>query len=284
MPVQTTKKANIYFPDGAMVEVKRPSDGAYFDIGALLTGTTGVVNWDENQVETANAGKLNKQIRNMSIASDFTLINLDPEGVEKLSNGIISRVVTAGSLVNTIDNQVVVTGAWADRTPVEVVVIETAANALRDSAATLIVTSVTASVSGALAADNDYFLYQDPDSNSGWSIFFDVAGTATVALTEDITIVFTSITPIASEVLYAGTSTLELIAYAIRFTHTDSNSKIRKLEIFSAEVNSGGFAFNFKGANEDGVEEMALSLSGKIDTSLTDGRQLLAWTVEDGAQ
>lgn len=283
MPVQTTKKDFIYFPDGCQVGVKRPGDGTYFDVGAISTATTGVMNWDENVFETANAGKLEKQIRNMTIASDFTLINLDPEGVEKLSNGIISRVITAGTPVVAIDNQVISTGNWADRMPVDVNVIETGANALKDSASTLVVASVTASVSGVLAADDDYFLFQDSNSPSGWSIFFDTTGTATVALSEDITIAFTSITPVASTTLYAGTSTLVLVAYAIRFTHTDSNGKIRQLEIFSSEINSGGFAFNFKGANEDGVEEMPLSLTGKIDTDRTDNRQLMAWTVEAGA-
>jgi hypothetical protein len=75
-----------------------------------------------------------------------------------------------------------------------------------------------------------------------------------------------------------------MAAYKMKFTHTDSASKTRVLELFSVESGSGAFQFNFKGAAEDGVEEMPLTYSAKIDTSLTDGRQLFAWSIDTGAQ
>ena len=69
----------------------------------------------------------------------------------------------------------------------------------------------------------------------------------------------------------------------LKFTHTDANSLIREVELYSVYGNSGGFQFNFKGANEDGTEEMPIAFSGQIDTSRTDGRQLLSWVVDSGA-
>ena len=281
MPVQTTKKSHIFFPDGCKVSVKRPGDGAYFDIGAINSAVNAALNWDENEVETANAGKLAKQIRNMTVAADFTLINLDPDGIQRLSAGVITSEAVAG-VSTAVVNQNIAAG-WVDRQLIHLEPRDAAGNLLKPASGTITVTSVTGSSSGAGAADNDYFLVKDPNSASGWSIMFDTSGTATFATSETIAIVFPNITPIASTVLSIGSSTFVMTAFALKFEHTDDNGKVRSLEIFAAETNSGGFAFSFKGANEDGVEEMPLSLTGKIDTSRTNGKQLMAWTVETGA-
>ena len=90
MPVQTTQTGNVYFPDGAKVQVKAAGEGSYSDLGALNSAINLVLNWDENVVESANAGTLLTQIRNMTIAGDFTLINLNPSLVSKMSGGIFA--------------------------------------------------------------------------------------------------------------------------------------------------------------------------------------------------
>jgi len=128
-----------------------------------------------------------------------------------------------------------------------------------------------------------WYVIVDASSASGYSIVLNTAGSATVAITETITIVWGNNTPIARTTLTAGSSTKVLTAYAIRFTHTDSAAKIRQLEIFSVNTNSGGFQFGFKGANEDGLEEMPISFTGSIDTSLTDGAQLISYIEDVGA-
>jgi hypothetical protein len=114
---------------------------------------------------------------------------------------------------------------------------------------------------------------------------FNIAGGTTLTtMAQTITIVIASVTPIDSQVIYAGTSTKVLTAYSMKITHTDDNSKVRQLELFAVNPSSGGFQFNFKGANEDGLEEMPLTYNAQLDTTLTDGRQLMAWTFEDGAE
>lgn len=281
MPVQTTKKTHIFFPDGCMVSVKRPGDGSYFDVGAVNSAVNATLNWDENEVDTANAGKLAKQIRNMTIAADFTLINLDPDGLARLAAGVITKEEVAG-VSTAVEDQVIAAG-WADRQVIHLDPRDASGNLLKPASGTIAVTSVTGSVSGAGAADDDYFIISDPNSPSGWSIMLDTAGTATFETTETITIVYPNITPIGSTVLHVGSSTFVMTAYALKFTHTDDNGKVRSLEIYAVETNSGGFVFSFKGANEDGVEEMPLSLTGKIDTSRTNGKQLMSWTYETGA-
>ena len=77
MPTQTTYTEYISFPDGAKVSIKAAGDGGYTDIGAISSSVTGTLNYTENELVTANAGKLQKQIRDMVLEGSFTLINLN---------------------------------------------------------------------------------------------------------------------------------------------------------------------------------------------------------------
>ena len=280
MPAQTIKK-NLYFPDGAKVSIKKAGSGVFLDVGAISTAVNNVYNYDENQFETANAGKTDKQIKNMTIGGDFTLINLEQDGIEALSGGAMELVVNNGTPTGTVEDQVIATGAWTDMS-INNLVLDDATVLLKATAVTF--TTVTADTSGVLAVNDDYFLIADTNSPSGYSIQFSVNGTATLGLGETITLDYNSVTPIDSSTLYGGSSTDVLSAYAMKITHTDDNNKIRELELFSVDSNAGGFAFNFKGANEDGVEEMPISYTAKIDTTRVNKRQLFAWTIEAGAQ
>lgn len=283
MPVQTVVNGSIFFPDGAKVQVKE-SGGSYEDIGALNSAISVSLDYTENEVNTANAGRLQKQIRDMIATGSFTLINLDPEKVAKLGGGIFETVTTAGSTVVDADitDQSIV--GYTAGVPVALAPIVTATGQPLRFSTTPVITSVSGSTSGALAANDDYLIIQDAESNSGYSILFNGSGTATPGTGETYTVDFGDNDPVASTTVYAGSSTQTLTAYALKFTHTDSNGKLRELELYSVDPNSGGFQFNFKGANEDGVEEMPIAFTGKLDTSLTDGRQLMRWLIEDGAE
>jgi hypothetical protein len=282
MPVQTTGTSYIYFPDGCKVQVKE-SGGSYEDLGAINSAASATLDYTENQVDTANAGKLLKQIRDMVMSGSFTLINLNPSMVAKMGGGMFETVTTAGTTVVDADiTDQAISGYTAGvRIPLNPV-ITASGKTLKFSAAPVL-TSVTASTSGVLAANDDYFIVLDASTDSGYSILFNGSGTATVGTSETITIDFGDNDPVANTAIYAGTSTQTLTPYAMKFTHTDSAGLIRELELFSVDTNSGGFQFSFKGANEDGVEEMPLAFSAKLDTTLTDGRQLMKWSIDQGA-
>ena len=185
MPVQTTAKSYVYFPDGCVVSVKASGDSDYTDVGAINSAVTATLEWDESSIETANAGILARRIRNMRLTGGFTLINLDPSVLQKMGNGVLN------------------------------------------------------------------------------------AGTGETGQT----------------VLTAGSSALTMTAYAMKITHyttlpTGGTGGVfdRELELFAVYSDSGAFNFAFKGANEDGTEEMAVSFTAQLDTSKTDGAQLLSWT------
>ena len=276
MPAQTTKK-NLLFPDGCKVEI---NDGSgWFDVGAINSAVTASLEFTENQVDTANAGKTAKKITAMSISGGFELINLDPEGVDKLGGGMFDLVTVAGGSV-TPENAALTGVVFS--APYALVMENSGGASLRPTAAPTI-TSVTASTAGVLAADDDYILMADSSALSGYAVLFVDGGSAGMGSGEDIAIVYGASTMKASQQLYMGSSTVVLDAVGMRYTHTDDNAKIRSLELFAVEASSGGFQFNFKGANEDGLESMPLAFTARLDTTRTNKRQLAVWTVEDGA-
>ena len=281
------------FPDGAMVAVKAAGESSYTDVGAINSAVTATLNWTENQIETANAGKTAKQIKEMQIEGGFTLINLEPASIERMGGGVFTKVDTPGTqvLAADIEDQIIPTN-WDDNTKYELRMYDSSAGVSMKMATKPVLTSVILdpdTAAEALAeigagAAGDYMIVADAGTYSGWSIIFNSVGMATLdPKTKTIEITYAANTPVASTTLYAGASTATLTAYAMQITHTDDNGKIRRLELFSVDANSGGFVFSFKGANEEGLEEMPLTFMAKLDTSLTSGRQLMAWTVETNA-
>lgn len=282
MPTQTSKKANVYFPDGALVSLKASAESVYTDVGAIQSAIANNLTWTENFVETANAGDLDKQIRAMKMEGGFTLINLEPDSVERLSGGVLTKVDTTSAPFTDAPDETIVSGTWADVTPVNLNPTTLAGVPVR--ATLLALTSVTGGTDGALTADDDYTIIADSNSPSGFSILLNLAGTNLTTIAQDIVINYASITPVASTKIKGGSSTFIMTAVAMKITHTDDNAKVRQLELYAVDMNSGGFQFNFKGANEDGVEEMPLTFTAKLDTTRTSGDQLFAWTIEANAQ
>ena len=283
MPNQTTNKTYVYYPDGAKVSVKASVDSVYTDLGAINSAVNATLNWDENRIETANAGTLDVQVKNMTIAGSFDLINLDPVGITKLGGGILTTETTTSTPTTTVDDQVIAAGDWVNKGINAMVLVDGGVNLKASIIPTI--TEVTASgVTGALVADDDYTIFADSNSASGFSIMINTSGSSGVTLSDEITIDYNSVTPVASTIVNVGASTQILSAYAMKITHTDDKGKIRQLELPSVDPSTGGFQFNFLGANEDGVEVMPVSYQAKLDTSLVSGKQLMSWTVQEGAQ
>ncbi|MDA3939822.1 MAG: hypothetical protein PF693_10995 [Spirochaetia bacterium] len=283
MSVQTTKGGYISFPDGGKVSIKE-AGGSYLDIGAINSAVNFTLNYTENQIDTANYGKTDLQARDMSIDGSLTLINVEPEVIEKFGGGLLTIVDTAGSTVIDADITDQSIATFVDGTPEALSAIVTATGVGMKFSTTPVLVTVTASSSGVLAAGVDYQIVTSGTSASGYAILFNPLGTATVGITETITVDFDDNVPVASSTIYGGSSTKVLSAYALKIEHTNSSSVIDKsFEIYSGNSTSGGFQFNFKGANEDGLNEMPLTFKGDLDTSLTDGRQLFAYYTKSTA-
>lgn len=277
MPVQTTKTGYMSFPDGGKVSVKT-SGGSWYDVGALNSAVNFTLNFTENQVTTANAATTDKQIRDMLIDGSFTLVNLEPDAIQKMGGGMFEVVQTTGTTVNDADITDQTIDGFTEGTPVDLRPIITADDELLRFSATPSITSVSASSAGSLTENDDYFIIKDSTSPSGYSISFITTGTATVGTDETITVDFGDNDPVAGETIYAGSTTELLSAYGLKIEHTDDNAEIdRSFEIYSTNPSSGGFQFNFKGANEEGLNEMPLTFQGDLDTSRASGRQLFSY-------
>lgn len=283
MPAQTTKTGYIEFPDGARVSVKESGGSSWTDIGALNSPVNFTLNFTENQIVTANAGRTALQVRDMIIDGSFTLINLEPDAIQKLSAGIFTVTTSDGSPVSDIANQTIAAG-WSAGTLYDLEMASTAEGNIKTASAPTL-TSVTldpGTTDEALTEGSDYFVVANGNSPSGWSISFltdnIVAGSPT---TLTIGIVYGTNTPIASTTITGGSSTKELAAYALKAEHYNASDEVdRSFEIYSANPTSGGFQFNFKGANEDGLEEMPITFRGDLDTDLADGAQLFSYYVK----
>jgi len=286
MPVQTTIKDYIYIPDGTQVQIKESGAGAYTDVGAVEGDVTCSLEYDINKVESGNAGIVINNIKNMKMTGGFTLMNLNPVNIVRLSGGIFSSTTTAASENSSIPDQTVAAG-WETKVPYELVLYTSSTDDTKLKMATApAVTTVTLNhgTPEVLVADEEYFIVEDSNSYSGYSIVFVAANMESASpTTYSITIDYAANTPRAATTIYAGSSTVTLAAASMKFTHTDSSSLTRELELFSVTPQSGGMQFNFKGATSDGVETMPLTFEANIDPDLTDGQQLMSWTVMNGA-
>lgn len=271
MPVQTQHKSKIFFPDGAKVSVKLSTDSDWYDVGAINSSVTNTLNWTESTVETANAGQLDTKVSNMEMAGGFTLINLDPVGIGKMGGGVFEVNEVAGDAV-TPDAQVLAAVTAGEWYAMELMSSGAPLN-LPSTTAKPVITSVMKG-SSALTEGDDYTIVK---VDGAFKISF------VAASSDAITITYGSNTPVASVSISAGSSSIVMKPYAMKIDHVDDNGKHRTLELYSVYSNGGGFQFNFKGANEDGVEEMPITFTGRLDTSRLNKHQLFTWTIENGA-
>ena len=136
-------------------------------------------------------------------------------------------------------------------------------------------TSVTGGASETLTAGVDYYIITDDNSFCGFSIVLDTDGTATLATTDVVTIEYNEVTPLASVSLTAGTPSYVPSTLALRGYSEDQGKTI---DIAAVNVDTGTYNFGFKGTASSGTDEMALSFTGVLDSSLSDGEQLFTFT------
>lgn len=284
MGVQTTVKDYVYIPDGCKVQVKEYGAESYTDIGAVEGDVTCTLEYDVNKVESGNAGVVINSIKNMKMTGGFTLMNLNPANIVKLSGGIFTATTTAAAENSSIPDQTIAAG-WALNTPYELIMYTSSTDSTKLKMATApALTNVTLNAGSPenLTVTDEYIIIADSNSYSGYSLVI-IAATTGSPTTYSITIDYAANTPRASTTIACGSSTVTMNAAAMKFTHTDADTLTRELELFSVTPQSGGMQFNYKGATSDGVETMPLTFEANIDSTRTDGQQLMTWKVDNGA-
>jgi hypothetical protein len=279
MPIQTTKK-NVRIADGCRISVKKSADENFLDLGVVQGDYIATLQYDEENIEFANATPL-KRKSNMRIEGSFTMGNLEGECLEKISNGIVTRVATPGSevLSEEFDEQVI--DGFALNTPIELSPVVTATGvAIKFSEAPVIASIVTDGTPlKTLAPDDDYFVIANSNAHSGYSIMFNGSGSAGLTGAEKLTITYDDNTPVASETLYCGTSSFTATPYAMRIQHfTSSGAPDYTLDLYNVYTSPGSYNFGLKGADTGGIDTMEITFAAELDETKTDGRQLLSVT------
>ena len=279
MPIQTTKK-NVRIADGCRISVKKSADTDFLDLGVVQGDYVATLQYDEENIEFANATPL-KRKSNMRIEGSFTMGNLEGECLEKLSNGIVTRVATPGSEVLSEDFDTQVIDGFELNTPIELSPVVTATGvAIKFSEAPVIASIVTDDApTEPLIADDDYFVIANSNAHSGYSIMFNGSGSAGLEGTEKLTITYDDNTPVASETLYCGTSSFTATPYAMRIQHfTSSGAPDYTLDLYNVYTSPGSYNFGLKGADTGGIDTMEITFAAELDETKTDGRQLLSVT------
>lgn len=279
MPVQTTKK-NVRIADGCRISVKKSADAEFLDLGVVQGDYVAALQYDEDNIEFANATPI-KRKSNMRIEGSFTMGNLEGDCLEKLSNGLVTRVATPGTevLSAAFDTQVI--DGFSLNTNYELAPVVTATGVAIKFSAAPVITSIETddSVPETLIADDDYFVIPDVNSASGYSVMFNGSGTAGLVGTEELTITYGNNTPVASETLYCGTSSFTATPYAMRIQHfATSGAADYTLDLYNVYTSPGSYNFGLKGADTGGIDTMEISFSAELDETKTDGRQLFAVT------
>lgn len=279
MPVQTTKK-NVRIADGCRISVKKTADADFLDLGVTQGDYTAILQYDSESIEFSNAEPIESK-RNFRIEGSITIGNLEGEELEKISNGVITRVPTPGSQVLSADFDKQVVDGFTANVPVELLAVVTATGVPIKFSAAPVIASIedNDSPSNTLNPNDDYFVIPDGNSASGYSIMFTDEGTETIAETAKLTITFGNNTPIATETLYAGTTSFTALPYAMRAQHfTSSGAVDYQLDLYNVYTEPGSYNFGLKGADTGGIDTMEITFNAKLDETKTDGRQLFAIT------
>ena len=287
MPQQTTLRTYMKVADGTALSIKVSGESVYTGLGVVTGDTNVVLEWDEFQEESANAGKSPMYVKNPRAVINFDLQNLNKDNISRLSSGLMTKSTTAASPVATIPDQDIASG-WTDEETHNLIMYTSSSDNTQLKMATQpVLTSVTADPDGTpevLTEDTDYFIIEDSDSPSGWSIGFMSANFGTASEGDEVEIVYGSNTPVARATYTIGESVQELTDFDLKLEHTDEDSLVYGVQIYKCYSNSGSLQFMFKSAAESAYNSMPFNCTGILDTSRSAGDQLMNVYEDTGAQ
>lgn len=264
MGQNVTANTNVYVFGSGKLEA-----GA--DVGSLvclgsLRGATFVESWDSVEIETDNAGKPIKKIKNQKATLKAGLLEVDLAKFSALRGGIDIYTTTPGSKVEDHD-QVVASGAWSYNKFIECEHQNSDLSILQIDTQGYV--DVVAGTNGALVHGTDYFMVKDAATGKWGIIVIDSATVTTEA--QQLTISY-DYTPPASRTLTSGGKYV-INDQVVRLTHTTEDGKILRLTLYKAHV-GGGLELTFPSDDSDDVMEVPFEMVGELDVSRSEGDQL----------
>jgi len=264
MCAQTAANTNVYVFGSGKFEIG-DDVGSLEDVGSLR-GAVFTESWDEVEIETDNAGKPIKRIKNQKASLKAGILELDIEKLYAFRGGLDVYDTDAAAKVEDYD-QIIATGDWAfnqfiecDKQNADLSVLQIDAQGYVD---------VTGSTDGALANVTDYDMVKDPGSGK-WGIIVKDSATVTTEA-QQLTISY-DYTPPAARYLTSGGKYL-IDDKVVRLTHTDSAGKVLRLTLYKAAI-AGGLELTFPSDDSDDVMEVPFEMGGVLDVSRDAGDQL----------
>lgn len=254
-------------PDGLSMEVTTDDFATFTEVGAMEDGCVFVYEHDAPVIELGNAENTAPLAKNQKLQmTPSNIASWTTDFMESVMGGVFTRTAVAGTPVaGATDTHS--SGEWAKNTAILL--------SGQNGAGTVpTINSVTGSVDGALALGTGYEMVQ---VLGGWAITY---LTAVVTLAQDIVVDY-DYTPAATFVTTAGSSSTQLSAVGMRFTHYLTAARTIfdwRIDVFRVFTN-GGLTLNKLGAKTGNDLDMwQVALTGEIDSGLADGSQLFKLT------
>ena len=273
MPAQTTVDKFI-FPDGCELAVSDDNGVSFSSLGTLAAGATATYNYDKIELESGNNAKLFSRAKNETIElAPSALWSWDPEVMAKFAGGLFDYTAVAGTPVAGA-TQSIASGSWNFNKFIKI-------ENQNYNLGAITVNSVTLGTNGAIVEDTDFYIGRNAAGEYG--IF--IIDSATVTTESQTVEIDYDYTPTSGKYITAGDSSTVLSKFQARLRHYTDTALTTydwELIVYSVDINSG-LSLNFKGANEDGTNEITVSFTGNIDTARTAGAQLFKLLINDSA-
>lgn len=258
MPRQTASKQYI-FPDGFQLAVNI-GDG-FEDVGLVAGGATGTLNWDEMILDGGNYKDVIKKIKNFSFQlSPSAIWNWDLSIFDKILGGVTE--MSAGDLVNTPNHVTDLRSASYRLTHFDGqdshVVVEADITALNTDTINDFVTIPKTVFTTSLPWTTEI----DGYVNIAGMHEVHVSDANTVGAQGNFYTDATNLYLIVASGTYIDLATAKVNASGVSVTAF--NSIEWQFTLYNATLDSGA-AFNFKGINEDGVNELTVGFTAEPD-------------------
>lgn len=253
--------AGIQIPSGCDVQIG-DNEASLATVGVLPedSETTVSISYEPVMVKGSKNEDVMRYVKNMAAEGSFTIYQILLDNIAKFAKGIMTVETVAGTAV-TGKAQTLAAG-WKFQQAYKFLGQNANGNAPTVSA--------SGSAKSRLTAGTDYDLVKGADGE--WSIVFKASSTSPLVTTETITLTL-GYTPAARKVAKMGSPSVEITPQVVRFIKVQ-NKKRFQVTLWSA-TNEAGLSFAFPASSGDAPASLEVTMNGGLDTSRTDGEQLV---------
>lgn len=258
----STSYAGIHLPSGCSVSVG-DSVASLQDVGVIPMETDSniEISYEKRKIQGSMREKVKTYVTNMKAKAMTELYQIRMDVLRKLTGGAMTVANVAGTAV--AGEAYTIAAGWKAGQ----------LNVLpkqNSSGEAQTIASVVASSSGNLMVNDDYFVARD--AAGAWGIVLKIDGTNSVATTESVVITY-GYTPAAHIKVEMGSSVVEITPKIVRFSKMQ-DGKMFQVTLYSASM-SNGIKLSFPGADSEKPASIPVEIEGELDTSRTNGDQLL---------